>query len=104
LVNKVPRNEDFFLDFVGCVLADMPKECTVGDLDTEEREDKEVKTDRPGDGRPLSTSEGEVMTVEVVTIVFVVGAVPFVLVECRHPAGKLSGNWEFRYARRGTWT
>jgi len=87
-VHNVPRNEDFFLDFADCALADMPKERRVGDLDAEEREDEEVKTDRPGDGRPLSTSEGEVMTVEVLKIVLVVGVVPSVLVECRDPAGR----------------
>jgi hypothetical protein len=83
LVNSVPRNEDFFLDFAGCVLTDMPEERRVGDLDAEEREDEEVKIDRPGDGRPLSISEGGVIRVEVVAFVFVL-----VLVECRDPTGR----------------
>jgi hypothetical protein len=64
----------------------MPEERTVGDLEVEEWEDEEVKIDRPGDGRPISTSEGEVTTVDAIAAVFEVGPLPFVLVECRDPA------------------
>jgi hypothetical protein len=89
---SVPRNEAIFLFLVGCELLDMAKERAVGDLGDDERCD----TGKPGDRGLLSTSEGEVMMVEVVTAVFVVRAVPMVLVDCRDPAAEQSTDKELR--------
>lgn len=87
-VNSVPRKDVFFLVFAGCALAEMPKERAEGDLEAEVWEDEGVKTGKPGDRGPPSISEAEVMIVDVVAAVFVVRAVPVVLVECLDPANR----------------
>lgn len=67
-----------------------------GDLGVEVTEDNGVKTGRPGDRGPVSTSEGEVMTGEVVLAVSVVRVVPIVPAVCRDPVDGLPEGIEFR--------
>lgn len=95
-MKSVPRKEGFFLSLAGFAVLDMAKDRAEGDLGAEVTEDDGVKTGRPGGRGPLSTSEGEVMTVEVVPAVSVVRVVPIALVDCRDPVDGLPEGIEFR--------
>lgn len=81
-MKRVPRKEDFLPCFAGGIFSKV-EEREVEGCGLEERDDERVKVGRPGDPGPLSTSEGEVMAVDLVIGVVVVTTVPTVLVDCR---------------------
>lgn len=82
-VKRLPRKEGFFFFFADCAVVEMVEKRAEGGWGLEEWDDERVRTGKPGDRGPFSTSEGEVLMVELVTAVVAVIAVPTVLVDAR---------------------